>query len=158
MKSTLVALVLFAFARVMEVTVGAVVSTMKECVVSALVLPAASVALTFSSILPTGKETEGSQDQTPDPFTGTSEQISARLYETSTELLASAVPLIVGVTSLVDPVGALTTGAAGGVRSNTVKECVVSLLVLPAPSVALTVSWMAPSGRVDDTQDQAPDP
>ena len=118
---------------------GGVVSTVNVLVFDcALVLPAASVAVALTVCDPSASAVGGVKLQVPEAL-ATVVPTTTPSTITVTVLPASAVPVYVGVLSLVvEPLaGVSTTGAAGGVVS-TVKVLVFDCaLVLPTASVAV---------------------
>ncbi|EAU68165.1 Pea-VEAacid family [Stigmatella aurantiaca DW4/3-1] len=126
---------------------GATVSTVKVFVLeTGLVLPAASVAVAFTVCGPSASGAVGVRVQLPLAF-AVAVPTDVPSTMTLTVLPGSAVPLYVGVLSLVvDPLaGVATTGATGAVAS-TVKLFVLDEgLVLPAASVAVARTVCGPS-------------
>jgi hypothetical protein len=120
---------------------GAAVSTATVTVVEKpLSFPAISVAFARKDFAPSARLLPGVNDQLPEPF---AEVVPRELTpsNTSTDELASAVPVIVGVLSLVvDPfVGADMLGAAGADVSTVSETALDATPVLLPASVALAV-------------------
>ena len=126
-------------------TLGKLVLMTKACVPTALTLPAASVAVTETELLPLALSPKM-------PLVGTAVAVltlqvplvAVTVYvapATTTVMLAptSAVPLIIGVAALVKAV-LLITGTSGATVS-TVKLCTLdAVLTLPSASVALAMT------------------
>src|SRR5690606_16307030 len=126
---------------VMLGALGAVVSiTNVTSADSTPVLPAASVASAVMLCVPSGHSLVGVKVQSPLPSAVVVPCESPSL-NSSTVLSASAVPLIVGVASLltVPSLGLVILGALGAVVSILIVVANDSALVLPAASVAVTV-------------------
>src|SRR5690606_16888752 len=126
---------------VMIGAVGAVASTTSvTSVESILVLPAASVALVVILYVPSDHALVGVNVQSPLP-SAVVVPCEAPSLNTSTVLSASAVPLIVGVASVLTApsLGLVMIGALGAIVSMTSMTTADSSLVLCAASVALVV-------------------
>ncbi len=134
---------------------GGVVSMVTGTMAGALTLPAGSVAVTLTFVVPSGNAWMGVTLQLPLPATTA---VSTSPVGNVTVMVSPAVPvpLISGVVSrvmlsvLLVPVSlaAATSaaGAAGPVASMT-NATVVAALVLPAGSVAVTLTLAAPSAK-----------
>ena len=109
-----------------------------RCADGGLGLPAASVAMTETEWFPNSSAVSGVKFQSP---TASALTIFAFASSSSshsfTVLWGSALPLMMGVWVVMEPLGAATTGASGGTVS-TVKLCSSeSGLTLPTTSVAM---------------------
>jgi len=131
------------------------VSMVTGTAVGALVLPAASVAVTARLFTPCGKAVVGVALQVPSAATVAVAMTAPLASLTVMVALGSPVPLKVGVVSLVllSPCVPLSlveasaaTGAAGAVVSM-VTGTTVSALTLPCGSVAVTLKFCKPSGK-----------
>src|SRR5215212_3234358 len=141
---------------------GALVSTVKVCIVGAEILPAASVAVAVIVWLPSPSAVLGVQLQAP-PAPAVAVQVVdrpvGRPSVTVMLLPASAVPMNVGVVSLVVPPagGLLTNGALGAAVSTVKVRSDEATLVLPAVSAAVAVTvWLPSTSAVLGVQVQAP--
>ena len=125
---------------------GAMVSTLKVLVLLAGdTLFAASVAVACTACVPSPRAVTGVQVKTP-AAVAVVLQTAAPSTRTATVLLASAVPLYVGVAveSAAPFAGAETTGAAG-LTVSTMKEIVLLAgEMLPAASAAMALTEWAP--------------
>ena len=122
-----------------------------------LTLPAGSVAVTVAVCGPSLSGSVGVQLQLP-LLSATVVHSVVGLSVTFTVLPGSAVPLKVGVLSLVLPLatGAVTTGTVGGMLS-TVKGTGGVVVLLPLGSVIVATTFFGPLGNgVVDVQLQLP--
>jgi hypothetical protein len=132
--------------------VGESVSTTTERVCAELVFHAASVAVIESILAHSERGDDGVNTQFPDPSAVTVPSVFPDPSCISTVLFASAVPVMVGVVSLVrygalvSPATFEITGVDGVVESiERVTEAVV--LEFPTASVSTTLKVLDPSGR-----------
>ena len=123
---------------------GAALSTLKLRVAAGPVLPAGSVAVASTVCRPSAK-VGVVQDQLPLALVTAVQSVTPPSF-TVTVLPGSAVPVMVGVLSLVlkVSVGVTTTGAAGATVSTVNTRGVPAGLVLPAGSVWVGVSVCGP--------------
>jgi len=139
---------------------GAVVSIVTLIAAEAVeVLLAASVALAVIECVPSLKALLGMKLQSPEPSAAVvpSEVLPSK---TSTVLLASAVPLKVGVASLVvaPSAGVVISGALGVTVSTLILTAVEAVEVLLAESVAVALIECVPSLSVPLVKLQSPEP
>ena len=129
---------------VMAGAAGAVLSTLKLRVAAGPALPAGSVAFTNTVCGPSPKAGVV-QLQLPLASATAVQRVIPPSF-TVTVALGSAVPVIVGVLSLVlkFSVGVTTTGAAGATVSTVIVLGALAGLVLPAGSVAVAVNVCGP--------------
>ena len=107
-----------------------------------------------------GQRAAGVKLQSPEPSAVVLPSAITPSY-TVTVLLASAVPLIVGVVSevCVPSAGVTITGAAGAIESIVTSTWFDAPLTLPAASVAVAVKLCAPSASgAAGVKVQSPDP
>lgn len=130
---------------------GGVVSNVTRSVVDELTLPVASVDVAVRLLIPSARGEDGVNIQFPEASAIVVPIVVPDAFFISTVLLASAVPVIVGVVvlvryGLVVSHATFETTGADGTRESMMRMTGADVLVLPTVSVVVTERVLDPSG------------